>query len=170
MGRAGWIVVVAAAAAVATAAVFGPVSVRPQRAAVDDAATPLIRTDYSDPGAWLTVRALIGRPTADGFLARLEIIDDRAWAGLEPSQAVRRLSPPHGDHALVVMADARTMRDPEHTLLCVDPSTLRSVRVIPSELWSIENNLSLANLDWNDFLDAADKDGVLRGFKDAARK
>ena len=70
----------------------------------------------------------------------------------------------------MVVADAQTMSDPEHTLLCIDPQTLNSLRVIPSLLWSIENNLSLANLDWRDFAENTDKDGVLRGFKEDEKK
>ncbi|MFC5219718.1 DUF6924 domain-containing protein [Streptomyces coerulescens] len=38
------------------------------------------------------------------------------------------------------------------------------LRVIAEELWSIENNISLANMDWEEFVDAADDDGVFRGF------
>jgi len=41
----------------------------------------------------------------------------------------------------------------------------RSFRVIPSELWGVENNLSLANIDFEEFADAVDRDGVFRGFE-----
>jgi hypothetical protein len=34
----------------------------------------------------------------------------------------------------------------------------------PSKLWSVENNLNLANMDWMDFHRAAGQDGVFRGF------
>ncbi|GAA2725940.1 MULTISPECIES: hypothetical protein [Streptomyces] len=32
----------------------------------------------------------------------------------------------------------------------------------PGALWSIENNLSLSNMDFDEFVDAADEDGVFR--------
>lgn len=35
------------------------------------------------------------------------------------------------------------------------------------ELWSVENNLSIANMDWDDFVNAA-HEGVFRGFTDPA--
>ncbi|WP_186382506.1 DUF6924 domain-containing protein [Amycolatopsis rhizosphaerae] len=38
------------------------------------------------------------------------------------------------------------------------------LRVVANELWSIENNISLANMDWEEFAKAADDDGVFRGF------
>lgn len=40
----------------------------------------------------------------------------------------------------------------------------RTFRIIPSEMWGIENNLSIANMDFRDFADSADADGVFRGF------
>ena len=40
----------------------------------------------------------------------------------------------------------------------------RTFRVIPSEMWSVENNLSIANMDFAEFADAVDEDGVFRGF------
>jgi hypothetical protein len=40
----------------------------------------------------------------------------------------------------------------------------RTFRVIPSEMWGVENNLSLSNMDFFEFADAADEDGVFRGF------
>jgi hypothetical protein len=36
--------------------------------------------------------------------------------------------------------------------------------VIAPQLWAVENNLNLSNLDWEDFADAVDDDGVFRGF------
>jgi hypothetical protein len=40
----------------------------------------------------------------------------------------------------------------------------RCVRVLAAELWSIENNLSEVNMDFEDFAGAVDNDGVFRGF------
>ncbi|MFJ6504787.1 MULTISPECIES: DUF6924 domain-containing protein [unclassified Streptomyces] len=40
----------------------------------------------------------------------------------------------------------------------------RGVRVVAAQLWSIENNLSGANMDFEDFVGAVDEDGVFRGF------
>jgi hypothetical protein len=41
----------------------------------------------------------------------------------------------------------------------------RSFRVVPAQLWSVQANLSLANMDWEEFADAVDDDGVFRGFE-----
>jgi hypothetical protein len=37
-------------------------------------------------------------------------------------------------------------------------------RCIPPELWGIDNNLNIANMDWAEFADAVDENGVFRGF------
>jgi hypothetical protein len=31
----------------------------------------------------------------------------------------------------------------------------------PSELWAVENNLNIANMDWQEFAAAVDEDGVI---------
>ena len=36
--------------------------------------------------------------------------------------------------------------------------------VVPGQVWSIENNLSIANMDFFEFADRTDPDGVFRGF------
>ncbi|MFD5915909.1 DUF6924 domain-containing protein [Kitasatospora sp. NPDC058201] len=40
----------------------------------------------------------------------------------------------------------------------------RFIRVVAAEFWGIENNLSIANMDFEDFARAVDQGGVLRGF------
>ncbi|MFF4927208.1 MULTISPECIES: DUF6924 domain-containing protein [unclassified Kitasatospora] len=40
----------------------------------------------------------------------------------------------------------------------------RFIRVVAAELWGIENNLSIANMEYNEFAGAVDEDGVFRGF------
>ena len=39
----------------------------------------------------------------------------------------------------------------------------RTFRVVPSEMASVENNLSLANMDWKEFAEQVDPDGIFRG-------
>jgi hypothetical protein len=39
----------------------------------------------------------------------------------------------------------------------------RTFRVIPSEMWGIENNLSTSNMGFDEFAVLADKDGIFRG-------
>lgn len=73
----------------------------------------------------------------------------------------------------MIVADKTALTTPEMPLLAVLPheegddeleQEHGKLRVIAEELWSIENNISLANMDWEEFVDAADDDGVFRGF------
>ncbi|MGD7706526.1 DUF6924 domain-containing protein [Propionibacteriaceae bacterium Y2011] len=45
-----------------------------------------------------------------------------------------------------------------------DAAVLGNFRVLAAELWSVENNINLANMDWWDFAEHTDDDGVHRGF------
>ena len=69
-------------------------------------------------------------------------------------------------HRFAFVADQRALSDSEHPLLVVsfrdEPG--RTFRVIPSAVWGVENNLSIANLGFEEFADAVDDDGVFRGF------
>jgi hypothetical protein len=62
-------------------------------------------------------------------------------------------------------ACAEAMSSAEHHLLVLDPFNPEGAafRVILSEAWGVENNLSLANMNYAGF--APDPDRVFRGFK-----
>jgi hypothetical protein len=79
------------------------------------------------------------------------------------------LIPDGYESPLLALVDHTTIASPEMPVLLVDLNELneqygRTMRVIPAELPSIEVNLSLANMDFFDFADSADEDGVFRGF------
>jgi hypothetical protein len=65
-----------------------------------------------------------------------------------------------------MVADRVAHTEPDHALLVVDlhKEPGRTFRVVPSEAWGVENNLSLANMDFEEFADAVDEHGVFRGF------
>ena len=67
-------------------------------------------------------------------------------------------------YGCVFVADATAMSAAEHHLLVLDPANPdgQTFRVIPSEAWGVENNLAIANMDYSEFADAADPDGVPR--------
>jgi hypothetical protein len=122
--------------------------------------TPLVRTDFSDAEAWVALKATIATPNADGFQAYVDIIDDPAFDGAAFDDATLKSV----KNALIIVADRVTLTDPDHPFLCVDTDSGGRLRVIARELWSIENNLSIANMDFEEFAKAAGPDGVFRGF------
>ncbi|GAB3849114.1 hypothetical protein GCM10027610_071720 [Dactylosporangium cerinum] len=74
--------------------------------------------------------------------------------------------PGAADRSFLFLVDSVTITHPEMPLLAVDlcyePG--RSFWVVPTEMWSVENNLSLFNMDFSDFANNVDPDGVFRGF------
>lgn len=127
--------------------------------------TPLIRTDFRDNERWKRVVAAAVQESPEGFCAKLHIVDDRSFEGASPSRIIQLAE--ETDHVLLILADDRTMDDPEMPLLCIDPIPPGGrLRAVPEHLWGIENNVSLANMDFSEFAEAADPDGVFRGFRD----
>jgi hypothetical protein len=125
----------------------------------------VVRTDFSADDAWDALRVALYLPSRDGFLANVALVDDRRYEGLTLEPALDLL-PADYRHPLLVLADSVAVASTELPLLVVDlrGERGRCVRVVAAELWSIENNLSGANMDLKEFADAVGDDGVFRGF------
>ncbi|RSO05665.1 hypothetical protein DMH18_30860 [Streptomyces sp. WAC 06783] len=125
-------------------------------------ATPLVRTDFSDQAAWQALRTAVTTPDDDDCLADVHIVDDRAYSELTTEQVIS-LAPAK---SLLIVADKAALSTPEMPLLVVlvTKKGHSELRVTAAELASIENNISIANMDWEEFTEAADDDGVFRGF------
>ena len=122
---------------------------------------PFVRTDRSDDAAWTRVRDLATAeyPWDDDddddekATAELTPVDHPRYEGLGPDQLVELVSPDAGWPVLFV-ADAVTMSSPEHHVLVVaawGDERGDWFRATPRELFGIEANLSLGNMDWADF-------------------
>lgn len=138
----------------------------------------LIRTDFSDDAAWREVALAAMAPVDQGddmeFEAVLTCIDNSDHDGWSIEQLLLALGDPPPYYIFV--ADTEAVQNHEHPIVVVetaddDPERPRgkTFRVVPSEMWSIENNLSLANMDFDDFADSVDADGVFRGFPEPAQ-
>jgi hypothetical protein len=127
--------------------------------------TPVLRTDFSDRKAWDAVRVAVEAPKEHDFRAYVTFVDDPVYRGLTPEQVVE-LEDEDFPHAIVVLADEAALASPEMPLLVVDlvDEPGQTLRVVAEKLFSIENNLSIANMDFSEFADAAAPDGVFRGF------
>jgi hypothetical protein len=123
-----------------------------------------LRTDFSDDSAWQSLCKEIDQPVGD-FRAHVDYVSDSAFDGLTAQQVVTaHHADPHRTFAFLI--DRAALFDLDHPLLVVDlrAEPGRTFRVIPSEAWGVENNLSLGNMDFADFADAVGNDGVFRGF------
>ena len=100
------------------------------------------------------------------FRANVAFVSDRSYEGLTVAQIADAV-PAAFRHSFIFVADETAIRHSEHPLLVIDlgDEPGRTFRVIPSEMWGVENNLSIANMDFHEFADNVEDDGVFRGFK-----
>ncbi|HWI01387.1 MAG TPA: hypothetical protein VNT27_13740 [Propionibacteriaceae bacterium] len=126
----------------------------------------VIRTDFSNDEAWEAIGAAILQPTEEGFGAQVEFVDDGAYRGVTKEQLLKLI--PRGDQRpfFFMIVDDVTVRSPEHPILVVDlwREPGREFRAVPAAVQAVENNLSIANMDFAEFAGAVDEDGIFRGF------
>ena len=123
----------------------------------------VLRTDFSNQAAWDAIRARISTPV-DGFHAYVMFVEDRAYDGLTKPQILELFE--QENQSFVIVADRISMTHAEHPLLVIDlfDEAAQEFRTIPSGVQAIENNLSIGNMDFEEFASAAGEDGVFRGF------
>ncbi len=133
----------------------------------------LIRADFTDDAAWRDAAVAAMAPVPQGgdteFSAYLTCIDNPENDGL----AVDALLDAIGESLLhyAFLVDAETVSNPEMPIVAVytgpdepERSRGRTFRVVPSEMWGVENNLSIANMDFESFADSVDEDGGVSRF------
>lgn len=130
----------------------------------------LIRTDFSDDALWRHVADIVSQPqTDDGevYVAELTLVDDRAFDGITLNELVAEIAT--SPHSYIFVVDSDAIADPEHSVLAVDTSgdsgDHPTFRVHPSQMPTVESNLSIDNMDFEEFSSAVAADGVFRGFE-----
>jgi hypothetical protein len=131
----------------------------------DTFATPVLRTDFSDQAAWEAIRDEIQQPgpEIEGY-CWVTFIDDRAYEGI-PIDRLLASVPEEYRHRFMFVVDAATVTTQDHPVLVIDlrvPSGAK-FRAVASEVYSIECNLTLGNLGFDDFARGAAETGVYRG-------
>ncbi len=124
----------------------------------------VLRTDFSDDTAWASICAAIREPVG-GFQAYVDFVSDLAFDGANVEQLLS-LIPIDSKHMFIFVVDRIALSHPDHPILVMDllRERGRTFRAIPFEMWGIENNLSIANMDFAEFADSTDPDGIFRGF------
>ena len=127
---------------------------------------PVLRTDFSDRVAWEEICIEIQRPVGlFRFVAYVDFIDDLQYAAITRDQLLK-LIPTGYNHSFIVVVDRMAVSNPEHPLLVIDlfDDAHQEFRALPSQIQSIENNLSIGNMDFEDFMIALESDQIFRGF------
>lgn len=127
----------------------------------------VIRTDFSNQEVWESICAAINRPVGDpDFLAYVEFLSDENYKDVDKPQLLK-LFPGDYEHSFFIVVDQTAVSKAGNPLLVVDLSDEpgREFRAVPEAIQTIENNLSLANMDFEEFANGVDEDGILRGFE-----
>jgi Domain of unknown function (DUF6924) len=124
----------------------------------------VLRTDFSDDAAWNAVCSAVQAPQGP-FGANVDLVSDREYEDATFAQLVAAATE-IADRTFMFVVDRTTVTHVEYPIAVLDlwSEPGRSFRLIPSEMWSVENNLSIANMDFDEFADAVDADGIFRGF------
>jgi hypothetical protein len=120
----------------------------------------LVRADFSNDAAWRSLQANMGKES-DEF----ELVGNAATAGLNAKQLLKQIPEGYG-HSIAVLADERTFASKEPTLLVVDlqDEPGQSFRTLAACLHEVYDNLSVANMEFAEFIKAAKaSDGMYRG-------
>jgi hypothetical protein len=132
----------------------------------DDLASLVLRTDFSDDAAWDRVKAAIDSCTSGRDAT---YVSDPAYANVTVQALVDMDAVASDDEKLtyLFLADATTMADNEHLLLAVDlyDEPGRTFRVPPRWYADVSRNLTIANVDFDEFADVTDEFGTYRGMK-----
>ena len=125
--------------------------------------TLALRTNFSDEAAWKSLCAAIQDPAAE-FTANVDFVSDPQFDGVT-AEVLPALLAKDSTSSFAFIIDHIALTKPGHPILAVDLQTEpgRNFRVIASALWEVENNLSIANMSFEEFADAVDADGVCRG-------
>ena len=124
----------------------------------------VLRTDFTDEFAWQVLCETLKQP-AGLFETNIDMVSDPAFENFDLVQ-LTALAESGSFLTFLFVVDHMTLSHPENPLVVLDllEEPGRSFRVVPAELPAVENNLSLANMDFYEFADAVDEDGIFRGF------
>lgn len=135
----------------------------------ETAETPVLRTDFSDDATWAALKVVIVQANEMGFRAYVDIIDDSDYRGVTLEEIIKSEQVPDNEadedyFSFLFVVNDLTFSHPETPILCVDlaDDIGRTFRVIPSQMWTVENNLNCGNLLFEEFANEVDGDGILR--------
>jgi hypothetical protein len=132
----------------------------------------VLRTDFSDDSAWKSICAVIQEAMGE-FRDRVDCLSDPEYDGLTVEQVTASLAPLLAGERkpfeyqefFMFIVDRIALTHPDHPILVVDLGDEggRTFRIVPSEMCAVWGNLWLGNLDFDDFADHVDEDGIFRG-------
>ena len=127
----------------------------------------MIRTDFSNQEVWESICAAVSRPAGEmDLLANVEFLSDESYKNVDKQQLLKLFLADY-EHNFFIIVDQIAVLKTGNPLLVVDlyDEPGREFRAVPEAIQSIENNLSLANMDFEEFANCLDEDGIFRDFE-----
>lgn len=126
----------------------------------------VLRTTFSNPTAWKNFCEEVVKPV-DGFDVYLSFVDNAEYKDVSIEHLKALISEENDGFLFIV--DQKTLEDVEYPVLVVDlvDEPYASFRAVARQVGSIAANLSIANMDFFDFANCVDDDGVFRKFPDS---
>jgi hypothetical protein len=127
----------------------------------EDLTSLVLRTDFSNDGAWRGVQMAID---ASDDTPCATYVSDPVYAKMDIQALVEVDAAADAKVYYLFLADAVTMADEEHPLLAVDLADEpgRTFRVPAREYGEVSANLCISNMDFADFADDVDSSGTYR--------
>lgn len=125
----------------------------------------VLRTDFSSDETWKIICAMIENSgNMLGFRPYVVYLSDIQYEKLDKQKLLNRNE--NYPYSFIFLVDSFTINNYKHPILCVDlyDKPGEYFRVIPSEMWCVENNLSISNMGFEEFMMATDKNGIFRGY------
>lgn len=124
----------------------------------------VLRTDFSDEKAWKSLCKKLQDPD-DEMSPELDFVSDRAFENLTAAKVPTLLSE-DSTQTFAFIVDHTALTSSGHPVLVIDlhDQRGRTFRVTAAALGGVANNLSIANMDFEDFAKAVDKEGIFHGF------
>lgn len=116
--------------------------------------SPLILTVFDYPHVWGNLKKLLETPSPEGFKPYFEYIEDKKYEGLTVETIDQFISIlPEVD--FIYIPDKLTFTQEPNRLLCIDISneSYSSFRFLPQNAWMVENNLSIGNMGFEEFME-----------------
>jgi hypothetical protein len=133
-------------------------------ARLSELGNPLVlRVDFSEGAKWKSLYKTL-QGAQDEFNSSLSFVNDPEFDGFEAGDLASLVSE-SSSQAFAFIVDRTALTKSGNPVLVIDlhHKPGRTFRVIASEFGSVANNLSIANMDFDDFVKAVDKDGIYRG-------
>lgn len=137
--------------------------------------TLIIRTDYSDEKAWKQLCLAIERSSErfvkygegiENYRDYIDYFEAPELSNLSVKQ-VLSLLPELVDRGEIFIVDRESLSHRDRPILVVDVFDRdRTFRVVPSQMWSVDANLGISNMDFEEFADNVDEYGIFRGFEE----